>query len=276
MASLSFSESGKEFTLSYRMMKELAQNFPQGEKYSALAADIISLGIPSLSSCIIEKADLLPETADVVWTNSNLCIRRQLLKKREFVRHLTDAQADDILCEHDALSLCHIAEWGHELFVNHKSKRISEQKALEVIEAAKDHPDWRPRAAVAANSSLPIQFCPDLSTQLDFQIPPESLRFECMTMADLGPLQYIVSNVLFYLTNKLYSVKDKNVRQAVLNFFVSNPDPGVRLIFAENAGKYGKCTPKMLDGLKKLGSDIEPDVAAAAQLSIRRQQRGAQ
>lgn len=262
MPTLEFTPSGESYPMHYKMLREFAKNFPRGPKYAPLARDILALNIDSISSLIIRNSELDSDTYDDIWLSANLLLRRELLDKAEFVKLLSDGQAQDIITMRDAVSLVNLVKHGEELFGD--KRRISGEWATKLLEFARGFDDLRVSRALARNRRLPVRFCPPLTEQLLYEIPPQDLRFTNMTSADVDMLDSLDSAAMLSLVKGLASIKDQNVQNAVLKFFVDNPDPGMRLIFAEHAGRYAKWTKAMREGLEKLTEDSEPDVAWAA------------
>ena len=271
MALIEFCEDGREFELSYKMLRNLAKNFPDDEKYSELAENIVSLNIPSLTEEVLSHAVLSNKVADEIWKNGDAGVRANLLKRSYFVQALSSQQTNDIIQQNDNYMNECLAANCDKLFDGpdrEKKSRMTAAEREKLLCFISSLTNWPVRFALAHNSRIPPEYRPTLTEQIKFKVPQDQLCFKNMTMADFPVLKNTEIRIMQRLAENLESVRDKAVRNELINFFLSSSDPGLRLCLAEAGRIRREHAPFLLRALEILANDPEIDVAEAARKNL--------
>lgn len=256
----------REIPVYSQLLLAIAKNLPDNEHYKPLAWALIALGVPSITMSLIESSVALldREDLDELWAAGDPNIRRSLLEKREFVGHMTDAQARDILDADDPDMLKSVAENPGLLYPSQWGKhgtRLSGAMADALLEHIAGSRYPKVRQTLAEEHSTPYKFHPTFREcvesgfsvkALASTIQPEDI--ELLHTASMETWHHIASDVK-YIINGAAS-------RDVVHLLCSHPDPSVRLELAKNFQ-----APKA--ALLRLSRDADLDVSQAAKETLR-------
>jgi len=262
MATITLTVSGKAYPINYKLLVALAQNMPEGDEYSNLASELCALGIPSVSEILIRRDLISCKQYDSLWAGGNIDIRRALAHDCDFIAHLNDQQAHDLMADNDRRALKSVASLADLLYPDARTgqgDRLSGETADTLIKFIRDHEDPEVRRSLAENADAPAKFLPPLKDSLNHDSARFSLRN--MTRDDLPLLATAYRNALKNIAFRIEEISDKSLKVDVGKYIAAHTDPQVRLLLAENLN-----TP--LDVLLILLKDGEPDVVSTARKTI--------
>ena len=262
MASITLTEGGRAYPLNYRLLVALAENLPDDGVYDDLAAELIDLGIPSVTEKLVRRGSLTLKQRDALWAGGNIDVRRALINENDFLARLTDQQAHDLIADNDVEALKRVAAFSELLYPdgdNDQADRLSGKTADELITFIRDHEDSEVRKELAENVSTPAKFLPPLSDSI--RHGSCRLNLKGMRGDDLSLLGTASSDALENIANNIEDIPDRALRREVGSFLAGHVDPAVRLELAENSNAP-------LSVLRLLLKDSEPDVAAAARETL--------
>ncbi|MBD5538533.1 MAG: hypothetical protein HDQ94_00820 [Desulfovibrio sp.] len=258
MAIIRFTEGGKEFPLSHKLLMALAQNCTDGPLGAELGRALLSLGIPSLTEELVDKDFLTAAERDAIWENGDLDVRRRLLREEAFLSRLTDAQAREIVAQDDVEMLETVGEWSERLYPGREGGlRISGAVADMLIDHIRTHENASVRAALAENSWTPPRFYPPLEEYVRNGYRLRSYPFAALKVEEVDLLRGLSREVLKELAFRVGDIGETEARQAAVTMLAAHPDPDVRQALAENEG-----APRLAHEL--LARDTDPEIAALA------------
>lgn len=97
MMYLRLHENGPEFPIGHDLLLGLVRGLSRRGSYPELVTALLELHIPSLSQHLLSRSILETEHLDHLWASGDLGVRRDLLDNMDFIRNLTDEQAEDII-----------------------------------------------------------------------------------------------------------------------------------------------------------------------------------
>ncbi|WP_165077885.1 MULTISPECIES: hypothetical protein [unclassified Desulfovibrio] len=258
MATLRLTAGGKEFPFPYRLLKILADNYPSGPEAAELGNALLELGIPSITERLVGKEFLTVEQRDALWESGDVDVRRRLLHVEDFISHLTDAQAREIVEQDNVKMLETVAEWAEKLYpARDGAKRLSGASADMLIEHIRTHENIKVREALMENPSVPGRFTPPLPECVKNGCSLAWYIFEDVTMADIRALDGQSREVLVALAENVEDITNPEARKAAVAMLCAHPDPEVRHALVENDS-----APRF--ALELLTQDAEPEIAAIA------------
>lgn len=258
MATIRFSEDGREIPLTHSMLKSLASGCPDGPLGEELARALIALGIPSITEELVKKDFLTPGERDAIWDNGDLDVRRQLLGESDFLTRLTDAQATEIMELDDVEMLRTLGHWVEYLYPGQDGGvRISGAMADRLVAHLRAHENASVRAALAENSLTPPRFYPPLAEYIRNGYDMRHYPFAGLSVADVALLEGRSREVLEALAWHVEDISDKEARKAAVALLAAHPDPQVRFALADNGS-----APRHAHEL--LARDADPAIAALA------------
>ena len=258
MATIRFTEGGREFPIPHSMLKDMAGSCPDGPLGRELGRALLALGIPSVTEELIHKDFLTPEDRDAIWATGDLDLRRRLLRDNDFLSRLTDAQAQEILEQDDVEMLKAVAEWAEHLYPGADGGvRISGAAADRLMEHIRGHENLSVRAALAENSFTPPRFYPPLAEYIRNGYDMRGYPFAGLGVEEVALLKGRSRDLLEALAYHVDDIEDREARKAAVALLAAHPDPEVRLALAENSD-----APRL--ALELLAGDADPEIAALA------------
>ena len=179
----------------------------------------------------------------------------------DFIRNLTDEQAEDIIKADDVFMLCRLARWIELLEGDLSEQRMSPARRDALWLHLRRHPDIRVLQALAANSALPDAIAIPLSERLRLGLDLNYSAFRSLRLDEIPALLQAPVSDLIDLARKVEDIPNQEVRHAVLEALLSFPDPVVRMELAEH-------TTKDTAILTRLLADTDPGVRAAARENL--------
>lgn len=261
MMYLRLHENGPEFPIGHDLLLGLARALRRRGSYPELVTALLELHIPSLTIELLDGFALETEHRDRLWASGDLEVRRALVDDMDFIRNLTDEQAEDIIKADDVFMLCRLARWIELLEGDLSEQRMSPARRDALWLHLRRHPDIRVLQALAANSALPDAIAIPLSERLRLGLDLNYSAFRSLRLDELPALLQASSSDLIALARKAENIPNQEVRHAVLEALLSFPDPAVRMELAES-------TTKDTAILTRLLADTDPGVRAAARENL--------
>lgn len=256
--------NGEEFPVHYKLLCQLARFLPDDAKYLPILRALVALEIPSITYELADKEVLTIEERDKLWEKGDRQIKRLLADESKFRKNLTDAQAEEIIELNDSEILSSIAGYCEQLYPSsddEQAMRLSGKMADQLLEFLLKHPNDNVRDRLAGNSDTPAKFRIPVSEMIENGMDAFRSTGEMLTEADLEALPKANAEMLKSIANSVEHIKDREVRQKVIDFLCASPDPAVRMELAENSW-----APK--SALEKLVNDPDADVALAARRTL--------
>lgn len=258
--------NGRTVPVHYEHFLEIIERLDNAGKYSrAMAKAIVSLGVPSLTLRLIYTTDGLLDTQDLdaLWATGDPVIRRGVVLCSEFVKMLTDAQAQDILDADDFELLESMARKAGLLYPSGEEepeRRLSPAMADALLEhiAGSRYPELR--QLLAAGDTTPPRFCLSFRECLEYGFSADRV-IPTILPGDIELLGSVSVKTLEDIARHVERIKNDEARRAVSHFLCAHPDPSVRLALAQCAS-----TPR--SNLELLLKDSEPDVRLAARQTL--------
>ena len=175
----------------------------------------------------------------------------------DFIRNLTDKQAEDIIEADDVFMLRRLAHWIELLEGDLSEQRMSPARRDALWLHLRQHPDMRVLQALAANSALPDAIAIPVGERLRLGLTLNSSAFRSLRLDEIPALLTVSTSALINLARHVEDIPNQEVRHAVLEALLSFPDPAVRM---ELAGY----TTEDAAILTRLLADTDPGVRAAA------------
>lgn len=261
MMYLRLHENGPEFPIGHDLLLGLVRGLSRRGSYPELVTALLELHIPSLSQHLLSRSILETEHLDHLWASGDLGVRRDLLDNMDFIRNLTDEQAEDIIKADDVFMLRRLTHWIELLEGDLSEQRMSPAKRDALWLHLRQHPDMRVLQALATNSALPDAIAIPVSERLRLGLDLNYSAFRSLRLDELPALLQASSSDLIALARKAENIPNQEVRHAVLEALLSFPDPAVRMELAES-------TTKDTAILTRLLADTDPGVRAAARENL--------
>ena len=261
MMYLRLHENGPEFPIGHDLLLRLVRGLRRRGSYPELVTALLELHIPSLTIELLDGFALETEHRDRLWASGDLEVRRALVDDMDFIRNLTDEQAEDIIKADDVFMLCRLARWIELLEGDLSEQRMSPARRDALWLHLRRHPDIRVLQALAANSALPDAIAIPLSERLRLGLDLNYSAFRSLRLDELPALLQASSSDLIALARNAENIPNQEVRHAVLEALLSFPDPAVRMELAES-------TTKDTAILTRLLADTDPGVRAAARENL--------
>ena len=250
-------EDGPEFPIGHDLLLSLADALNLKNGYPALTTALLELGIPSLNKELIDKVELNTEQMDRLWDSGDLETRRTLLYEREFIRKLTDNQAQDILAADDIPMLRQLARWCELLEGDLSGQRLSPAMRDRLWLHLRRHADRRILEELADNNHLPDAIAIPVDERLRLGLPIDNAAFRALRQDEIPALFQAPLSTLMKLAEHTENIRDPDVYRTVLERLAGHPDPAVRLALAEYTTDA--------DILTTLAADPDPDIRAKAE-----------
>ncbi|WP_303927045.1 hypothetical protein, partial [Desulfovibrio piger] len=151
MMYLRLHENGPEFPIGHDLLLGLARALGRRGGYPDLVSALLELHIPSLAIELLDGSALETEHRDRLWASGDLEVRRALVDGMDFIRNLTDKQAEDIIEADDVFMLRRLAHWIELLEGDLSEQRMSPARRDALWLHLRQHPDMRVLQALAAN-----------------------------------------------------------------------------------------------------------------------------
>ena len=261
MMYLRLHENGPEFPIGHDLLLRLVRGLRRRGSYPELVTALLELHIPSLTIELLDGFALETEHRDRLWASGDLEVRRALVDDMDFIRNLTDEQAEDIIKADDVFMLCRLARWIELLEGDLSEQRMSPARRHALWLHLRRHPDIRVLQALAANSALPDAIAIPLSERLRLGLDLNYSAFRSLRLDEIPALLQAPVSDLIALARKAENIPNQEVRHAVLEALLSFPDPAVRMELAES-------TTKDTAILTRLLADTDPGVRAAARENL--------
>lgn len=261
MMYLRLHENGPEFPIGHDLLLRLVRGLRRRGSYPELVTALLELHIPSLTIELLDGFALETEHRDRLWASGDLGVRRALVDDMDFIRNLTDEQAEDIIKADDVFMLCRLARWIELLEGDLSEQRMSPARRDALWLHLRRHPDIRVLQALAANSALPDAIAIPLSERLRLGLDLNYSAFRSLRLDEIPALLQAPVSDLIDLARKAENIPNQEVRHAVLEALLSFPDPAVRMELAES-------TTKDTAILTRLLADTDPGVRAAARENL--------
>lgn len=252
--------NGNEFPIHYKMLSVIADNLPDSRHYAPLAHALLALDVPSITLGLIRNDALSLDDLDAIWEKGDLDLRRRLVDENIFRSNLTDAQAEQIIAINDSEILKSLARYAERLYPDKGKKqamRLSGKMADALLEFMANHSDGDVRRELAENYDVPAKFRPSFAEMVKMGIVIWHGLVDDMTQDDLDLLSISPLEILKTVANSVEDIKDSEVREKVIDFLCSHPDPAIRLELAENSAAPHSA-------LRRLTEDSDLDVVQAA------------
>lgn len=261
MMYLRLHENGPEFPIGHDLLLGLVRGLKRRGSYPELVTALVELHIPSLAQHLLSRSILETEHMDRLWESGDLGVRRALLDNMDFIRNLTDEQAEDIIKADDVFMLRRLAHWIELLEGDLSEQRLSPARRDALWLHLRQHPDMRVLQALATNSALPDAIAIPVSERLRLGLTLDSSAFRGLRLDDLSALLQASSSDLIALARKAENIPNQEVRHAVLEALLSFPDPAVRMELAESTTEDAAILTRLL-------ADTDPGVRAAAKENL--------
>lgn len=256
--------NGQAFPVHYRLLLAIAEHFPEDDHYGELARALAALNVPSVTENLIDSPQLTPQDRDALWAAGDADIRRDLVSTSAFLRHLTDAQAQDIIAADDPDMLESVARRSNRLYPDRAGRqgtRLSGALADALLERVAGSRYPVVRQTLAEHRNTPLKFRPSLRECMESGFSVRHGGFSDLQTEDIDLLGAAARETLLSLANEVESIEDDAARQRAIDLLCAHPDPSVRLELAEN-----RQAPR--SALRRLLGDAEPDVVMAARQSL--------
>lgn len=258
MATIRFTEDGKEFPITNSMLKSIARACPKGPLGKVLGSALIALGIPSVTEELLDGDFLTIEDRDAIWAAGDIDVRRRLIQDRDFLAQLTDIQAREIVEMDDVEMLQAVGRWNEYLYpARDGGFRISGAAADSLMEHIRNHENSSVRAALANNSITPLRFVPPLEECIRNNYEMRGYPIAALSEEEISLFKGKSREMLAVLAYRVEEIKDTAARNAAVTLLATHPDPEVRLALAENYE-----APRL--AFEMLASDTDPEIAALA------------
>ena len=261
MMYLRLHENGPEFPIGHDLLLGLARALGRRGGYPDLVSALLELHIPSLAIELLDGSALETEHRDRLWASGDLEVRRALVDGMDFIRNLTDKQAEDIIEADDVFMLRRLAHWIELLEGDLSEQRMSPARRDVLWLHLRQHPDMRVLQALAANSALPDAIAIPVGERLRLGLTLNSSAFRSLRLDEIPALLTVSTSALINLARHVEDIPNQEVRHAVLEALLSFPDPAVRM---ELAGY----TTEDAAILTRLLADTDPGVRAAARENL--------
>lgn len=261
MMYLRLHENGPEFPIGHDLLLGLARALGRRGGYPDLVSALLELHIPSLAIELLDGSALETEHRDRLWASGDLEVRRALVDGMDFIRNLTDKQAEDIIEADDVFMLRRLAHWIELLEGDLSEQRMSPARRDALWLHLRQHPDMRVLQALAANSALPDAIAIPVGERLRLGLTLNSSAFRSLRLDEIPALLTVSTSALINLARHVEDIPNQEVRHAVLEALLSFPDPAVRM---ELAGY----TTEDAAILTRLLADTDPGVRAAARENL--------
>lgn len=255
---------GREFPVSCLLLSTLAYRLPDDCNYNDLAKALVDLGIPSITSGVIRSIKLDRNTMDSIWDGGDMDHRRDLIKKNEFLKMLTDKQAEDIIEDNDPEILQQVASFAELLFPDNNADEkteISDKTRKKLLDHIASHKDRAIRNTLWENSEIPMEYVPSFAQYVENRLMPTYGAMR-ISSRDLPLLKKCDRQMLETIAENIDVIEDKVARLKVCEYIVDLPDPYIRYTLASNS-----FAPEKI--LKKLMDDEDRDIARMAEESIK-------
>lgn len=256
--------NGREFPVHYRLLLAIVEHFPEEEHYGELARALAALNLPSITENLIDSPLLDQQDRDALWAAGDPDTRRNLIATSAFLRHLTDAQARDILAADDPDMLESIARGANRLYpdsAGRQGTRLSGAMADALLEHAAHSRYPAVRQTLAEHRNTPRKFRPSFRECVASGFSLQDMDISNLQPANVDLLGTASRETLQSFANVVERIENHAARQGVIDMLCAHPDPAVRLELAEN-----RQAPR--SALQRLLEDAEPDVSLAARRSL--------
>lgn len=261
MMYLRLHENGPEFPIGHDLLLGLAGALKRRTSDPELVTALLELHIPSLTKELLDGFALETEHRDRLWASGDLEVRRALVDGMDFIRNLTDKQAEDIIKADDVFMLCRLARWIELLEGDLSEQRLSPARRDALWLHLRQHPDMRVLQALAANSALPDAIAIPVSERLRLGLDLNYSAFRSLRLDEIPALLQSSTSALIVLARKAENIPNQEVRHAVLEALLSFPDPVVRMKLAEYTTEDAAILTRLL-------ADTDPGVRAAAKENL--------
>lgn len=257
--------NGRTFPVHYQLLLTIVENIPSGAHYREVARALLALGVPSITANLIKSSAewLSRQDLDELWAAGDPDIRRSLMAKPEFVKCLTDAQAQDIIHADDPVMLKSVAEMAILLYPAKAAEpemRLSGAMADALLEHIAN--SRRPELCqILANScGTPLTARPAFRKCMESGCDPEKV-FSTIQPEDVGLLDGASMESLRHIASDVERIDSQEAQTRVMELLRTYSDPSVRLALARN-----RQAPRA--ALELLLEDAEPDVRLSARKSL--------
>ena len=256
MATIRFTEGGREYPIPHSMLTSMAMLCPEGPAGEELGRAMFALGIPSLTESLMYSGFFTTEDRDAIWATGDIDLRRALVEEEKFLSQLTDAQARDIMEQDDVDMLKAVGKAAGLLDdVVDGDGRISREAADSLLEHIRHHKNVSVRAAMAQNPNTPPYLYPPLGEYIRnrYDIPVDYPLTD-MSVEDVAEFKGKSRTLLEWLGCQVDQIEDEEAQDAAIRLVAAHPDPGVRLALVECED-----TPRL--ALELLAGDPDPEIA---------------
>ncbi|MBD5646129.1 MAG: hypothetical protein HDQ89_00395 [Desulfovibrio sp.] len=256
MATIRFTEGGREYPIPHSMLTTMAMVCPEGPGGEDLGRAMLALGILSLTESLMYSGFFTTEDRDAIWVTGDIDLRRNLIEEEKFLSRLTDAQARDIVEQDDVDMLKAVGQSAGLLdAVADGGGRISREAADRLLEHVRHHKNVSVRAALAQNPNTPPHLYPPLAEYIRnrYDIPVDYPLTD-MSVEDVAQFKGKSRTLLEWLGCQVDEIEDEEAQEAAIRLVAAHPDPGVRLALVECED-----TPRL--ALDLLAGDTDPEIA---------------
>lgn len=257
MATIRFTEGGREYPIPHSMLTSMAMVCPEGPVGEDLGRAMLALGIPSLTQALLLAGFLTTEDRDAIWATGDIDLRRDLVEEEKFLSRLTDAQARDIMEQDDVDMLKAVGQSAGLLDdAADGDGRISRAAADRLLEHIRGHKNVSVRGALAQNPDTPPHLYPPLAEYIRnrYDIPADYPLTD-MGVEDVALFKGRSRALLEWLGCQVDQIEDEEAQEAAIRLVAAHPDPGVRLALVECEDTPGLA-------LELLAGDPDPEIAA--------------
>lgn len=257
MATLRFTEGGREYPVPLSMLTGMAMVCPEGPVGEELGRAMLALGIPSVTEEVLNGSFLTADDRDAIWAAGDIDLRRDLVEEGDFLTRLTDAQARDIVEQDDMDRLKAVGQSAGLLDdAADGDGRISRAAADRLLEHIRSHKNVSVRAALAGSTNTPPRFSAPLAEYLRNGYELQCYPFAGLSAEDVALFRGRSRKTLEAVAQRLNVIEDCEARKAAVTLLATHPDPGVRLALAKWAAP-GLAFELLADG-------ADPEIAAVA------------
>ena len=257
MMYLRLREDGPELPIGHDLLLGLAGALDYRNSHPELVNALLELGIPSLNKELVGIV-LGTERMDRLWDSGDPETRRALLHDVDFVRNLTDSQAQDIITADDIPMLRYLAGSCQGLEGDLSKQRLSPAMRDRLWLHLRHHANLKIREKLARNPFLPDAIAIPIGERLRLGLYINSFRD--LRQDDLPVLFQAPLSMLMELAENTNYIRDPDVRHTVLEHLAGHPDPTVRLALTEHTTNA--------DILTALAADPDPGVRAMAEVRL--------
>lgn len=255
---------GENFPVHYLPLLSTVANLPDGvEHYGKLAKALIGLGVPSIARSLLQSSVswMDKEDVDEFWASGDLEIRRSLVANPDFVRQLTDAQAQDILDDDDPKMLESLAGMATLLYTALKGEiALSFRMAADLLERIETNPCSKVRRALARACYVPQSLRPTVRQCMEANLDVTEV-FSDIQPEEVDLLHRMPVETLKYIADRVDDIEDEKAQEGVIDLLCSHYNSSVRLALARNS-----LAPQ--SALERLARDADLNINQAARESL--------